>query len=102
MDPCKENFFLPVQGPLPALPEEVSGPPQGSIRKGKLVFPGKIAHLKEESAFKALLRKLYRQEWVVDCKPPFENAEMVMDYLGRYTHRVAISNDRLVKLEEAR
>ena len=42
---------------------------------------------------------LYRHEWVVYCKPPFKNAETVIDYLGRYTHRVALSNDRIVKLE---
>ena len=42
---------------------------------------------------------LYKQDWVVYCKPPFKNAETVIDYLGRYTHRVAISNDRLVKFK---
>lgn len=55
--------------------------------------------MKDKTAFNVLLKELYGQEWVVYCKPPFQSAEMVMDYLGRYTHRVAISNDRLVKLE---
>jgi hypothetical protein len=68
--------------------------------KGTLSFSGHIAPLKEGGAFKALLTSLYAQEWVVYCKPPFHNVEKVMDYLGRYTHRVAISNNRLVKLEE--
>jgi len=45
------------------------------------------------------LTDLYRYEWVVYCKPPFKNAETVIDYLGRYTHRVALSNDRLVKFK---
>jgi hypothetical protein len=66
---------------------------------GKLKFPGQIEELKEASAFKRFLTNLYHQEWVVDCRPPLKNPEKVMDYLGRYTHRVALSNDRLVKLE---
>ena len=66
---------------------------------GKLNFTGKIQHLKDESAFEALLTELYSQQWVVNCKPSFKSAETVIDYLGRYTHRVAISNDRLVKLQ---
>jgi len=45
------------------------------------------------------LNTLYSQEWNVYCKPPLHDAETVVEYLGRYTHRVAISNDRLVKLE---
>ena len=66
---------------------------------GELKFPGQIEKLKESSAFKRFLTNLYHQEWVVDCRPPLKNPEKVMDYLGRYTHRVALSNDRLVKLE---
>ena len=66
------------------------------------MFPGNIAPLKEKAVFNRLLKNLYAQEWVVYCKPPFESAEMVMDYLGRYTHRVAISNDRLVRLQNGR
>jgi hypothetical protein len=100
--PCKGRFFLPVKvlsrlfrGKFLAYFEE-------AYEKGKLAFPGKIAHLREKTAFKRLLKKLYGQEWVVYCKAPFGSAETVMDYLGRYTHRVAISNDRLVKLEDDR
>jgi hypothetical protein len=100
--PCKGEFFLPVKvlsrlfrGKFLAYLKEV-------YQKGGMEFPGKIAPLKEETAFNALLKDLYKQEWVVYCKPPFSSAEMVMDYLGRYTHRVAISNKRLIKLEGGR
>ncbi len=48
---------------------------------------------------KNLLNTCYRQKWVVYCKPPFDNAGMVVSYLGRYTHRVAISNNRILSLE---
>ena len=66
---------------------------------GKLKFPGKIEALKGAPAFKKFLTDLYQQEWVVYCKPSLKRAEQVMEYLGRYTHRVALSNDRLVSLE---
>jgi len=97
--PCKKDFLIPIKllsrlfrGKFLAYLEEAR-------EKGKLPFPGDIAPLKEDRAFKAMLHDLYDQEWVVYCKPPFSSAETVMDYLGRYTHRVAISNDRLVTME---
>jgi hypothetical protein len=46
-----------------------------------------------------LLNQCYRKEWVVYCKPPFRDAACVVEYLGRYTHRVAISNNRILKIE---
>jgi hypothetical protein len=70
-----------------------------AYESGELQFSGKIADLEAKTAFDELLSDLYDQEWVVYCKPPFKSAEAVMGYLGRYTHRVALSNDRLVKVE---
>jgi hypothetical protein len=67
-----------------------------------LKFPGKIKPLSLQTAFEKLLTELYGQEWVVYCKPPFNNVETVIDYLGRYTHRVAISNHRLLKLKDGK
>lgn len=69
---------------------------------GELVFPGKISELKDLSEFNGLLAGLYNQEWVVYCKPPIKKPEDVVDYLGRYTHRVAITNDRIIKLEDGK
>jgi hypothetical protein len=45
------------------------------------------------------MSRLYRKEWVVFLKPPFKNAHKVFEYLSRYTHRIAISNYRLIKIE---
>ncbi len=100
--PCKGEFFLPIKVLSRLYRGKFLAHLQEAYEKGKLVFPGKIAHLEEKSAFKGLLRELYKQEWVVYCKPPLRSAESVMEYLGRYTHRVAISNDRLVKMEGGR
>ena len=100
--PCKGDFFLPLKVLSRLFRGKFLAHLKKAYEKGKLVFPGKIAPLKEKAAFNRLLKALYKQEWVVYCKPPFGSAEMVMDYLGRYTHRVAISNERLVKLENDR
>jgi len=65
----------------------------------KLKFVGKIESLGEESKFKDLVNKLYEKGWIVYCKSPFSGPKKVLEYLARYTHRVAISNRRLIKLE---
>lgn len=65
----------------------------------KLIYPGAVCHLAQPAAFNALLGELYGKDWVVYCKPPFKRPEDVIEYLGRYTHRIAISNHRILKLE---
>jgi len=95
----RKDFFIPVN----VLSSLFRGKFLDGLKKlyeaGELQFPGQIEELKESPVFKRLLTSLYHQEWVVYCKPPLKHSEKVMDYLGRYTHRVALSNDRLVKLE---
>jgi hypothetical protein len=59
-----------------------------------------LAPLKPDTAFGAFIRSLYRQPWVVYAKPPFGSPAHVLQYLARYTHRVAISNHRLVDVTE--
>ena len=97
--PSRKDFFIPVS----VLSRLFRGKFLDGLRReyeaGHLRFPGQIEELKKSSAFKRLLTNLYRQEWVVYCKPPLKHPEKVIDYLGRYTHRVALSNDRLVKFE---
>ena len=68
--------------------------------QGELDFGGECADLADLTAFKRLLRGLHRKKWVVYCKPPFEGARQVFAYLGRYTHRVAISDHRLVAFHD--
>ena len=68
---------------------------QQAFEKERLSFHGNLAPLAEPSAFRALLGPLRHCKWVVYAKPPFGGPQQVIDYLGRYTHRVAISNHRL-------
>lgn len=71
-----------------------------AFEKGKLVFPGVINPLKRPHKFKELKNKLFTKNWVVYVKPPIKKPEYVLEYLGRYTHRVAISNHRIVTLKD--
>jgi hypothetical protein len=71
-----------------------------SFKSGHLIFPGGIAHLKNPSTFEIFRRRLSYKKWVVYCKPPFDGAKGVLQYLGRYTHRIAISNNRILKLQD--
>jgi len=71
-----------------------------AYRGGKLKFVGEIRSLSDTPKFQMMMDELYRQEWVTYCKPPFRSAQYVIEYLGRYTHRVAISNNRIVKVEQ--
>jgi hypothetical protein len=68
-------------------------------RAGELVFFGDLAELSEPQAFAAYLAPLRKIEWVVYAKPPFGGPEAVLAYLSRYTHRVAISNSRLINAD---
>jgi hypothetical protein len=75
---------------------------QTAFRAGKLGFHGELQSLGEKRSFAAWLKRLTKTEWVVYAKPPFGGPQQVLKYLARYTHRVAISNQRLVSLENGR
>src|SRR5260370_9860519 len=70
--------------------------PAAAHSDGKLTFFGAYSHLAEEKAFAAFLAPLKRTRWFVYSKPPFAGPKAVLAYLSRYTHRVAISNGRLI------
>jgi hypothetical protein len=66
---------------------------------GRLTFASSLLPLQQEKAFRSFLRPLFRQDWVVYAKPPFGGPHHVLGYLARYTHRVAITNHRLVAFQ---
>src|SRR5229473_2578458 len=73
-----------------------------AFQSGRLSFRGKLAALAQPKTFAAWLRSLFRKDWVVYAKRPFGGPEYVLQYLGRYTHRVAISNHRLVSFADGK
>jgi len=97
---CKRDFFLPVRV-LSRLFRRLFLEGLATLHAaGRLVFLGDLAPLVEKSAFDAALAPLRRSEWVVYAKRPFAGSKAVLAYLSRYTHRVAISNARLIALDE--
>jgi hypothetical protein len=97
---CRPNFFLPVRVLSRLFRRLVIEMLIAAHDAGKLTFFGKHAALAEAQAFAALLAPLRRSEWVVYSKKPFGGPEAVLAYLSRYTHRVAISNRRLIAADE--
>ena len=96
---CRPGFFLPVRvlsrlfrGLFLKYLEE-------AFDAGRLRFGGELSPLSERRRFVAHLAPARKTEWVVYAKPPFGGSRQVLDYVGRYTHRVAISDARLVALE---
>ena len=67
---------------------------------GRLLFPGTAASLGTPAAFDQLIRRLWKKSWVVYAKKPFAGPSTVLDYLGRYTHRVAIANHRITRIHD--
>ena len=91
----KKKFFIPVK----VLSRKFRGKFLYYLKQEKLDFHGENEYLKNEQNFNELMSKMYNKEWITYCKEPFKDAKSVIKYLGRYTHRVAISNERIVKEE---
>jgi len=98
--PCRPTFFLPVK----VLGQVFKGKYLAGLRRfyqrGQLRFGGSTADLADPAAFEELLRGLYAVGWVVYAKEPFGGPQQVLAYLTGYTHRVALSNRRLVRVTE--
>jgi hypothetical protein len=97
---CRPGFFLPVRVLSKVFRRLFLEALDATFQAGALGFFGDLANLAEPASFNRRLRELRRLDWVVYSKPPFGGPEQVLAYLGRYTHRVAIANSRLVGLSE--
>jgi hypothetical protein len=97
---CRPGFFLPVRVLSRLFRRLFLEDLQAAFDAGDLSFFGDLAELAQNAAFARRLAEARRGEWVVYAKPPFGGPEQVLAYLGRYTHRVAISNSRLVSLTD--
>jgi Putative transposase/Transposase zinc-binding domain len=95
-----ENYFLPKKVLRKIFRGKFVDALKQAFQNGQLRFPEDLKLLAQPKIFAAWLRPLYRQNWVVYLKPPFGGPEYVLQYLGRYTHRVAISNHRLVSFAD--
>jgi Putative transposase/Transposase zinc-binding domain len=94
----RKGFFIPVRVLSALFKGKFLDLLKKCFQSDKLVFPDRISHLKPSKDFERFRRQLYSKKWVVYCKPPFDGVQGVLQYLGRYTHRIAISNNRLLTL----
>ena len=97
---CRPGFFLPVRVLSRLFRRLFLELLQQAFCSGRLQFRHTLAALNDPDAFARYLQPLRQAEWVVYAKPPFAGPHQVLDYLGRYTHRVAISNHRLLAMED--
>jgi hypothetical protein len=103
--PCRQyrkSFFLPVRVLSLFFRKRFLLHLRQAFHKGKLQFHGELEPLAQPAAFEALCAKAAQGNWVVYAKRPFGGPEQVLKYLARYTHRVAISNRRLVAMQDGR
>jgi hypothetical protein len=96
---CGPRFFLPVRVLSSLFRRLFLESLQKAYDAGKLKFFTALEPLRERNAFCQLLARVKAYKWVVYAKRPFAGPQQVLDYVGRYTHRVAISNDRLLDIE---
>jgi hypothetical protein len=97
--PCRPGFFLPVRVLSRLFRRLFLEALHKAFDSGKLQFFAALESLSEPDAFAQLLDRMKACEWVVYAKRPFAGPKQVLDYVGRYTHRVAISNNRLLDIE---
>ena len=98
----RDHFFLPIKVLSRVFRGKFVAALQCAFREDHLRFSGNLTLLAQPKIFAAWLRPLFRKDWVVYSKPPFGGPEYVLQYLGRYTHRVAISNHRLISCADGK
>ena len=95
-----EKFFLPVEVLSKLFRGKYMAELKALYEEKKLQFHGSSEKYHNRYAFKELLNICYEKEWVPHCKKTFNGAQSVINYLGKYTHRIAISNHRIIRMDE--
>jgi hypothetical protein len=98
----KGKFLFPVKALSKVFRGKFISYLEDAYSKKQLRFPGNTRGLGSPEGFRRLLGKLWSKKWVVYTKPPIDRPEWVLDYLGRYTHRIAISNHRITDFSDGR
>jgi len=100
--PYQNKFLFPVKAMSMKIRERFVELLKEAKASDQLKFPEQLSYLSSEAEFTEYLKEIGRKNWVVYSKPPFSNPETVLDYFSRYTHRVAISNSRILSMEEGK
>jgi Putative transposase len=99
---CRQQFLFPVKVLSRLFRAKFVAYLKNAFQQGDLVFHGTLQSLGKKKQFITWLKRAAQSEWVVYAKPPFGGPQQVLRYLARYTHRVAISNQRLVSLQDGK
>ncbi len=99
---CENDYLFPVAALSKVFRGKFMEYLNRAYKDNELIFPGSIKNHRTVSGFKRFVNQLWSKEWVVHIEPPIAKPEHVLEYVGRYTHRVAISNNRIVSLENGR
>lgn len=100
--PARDSYLFRVESLAKEFRKRYLHRLEKAFLHGKLIFPGNTQIYGCPRRFKTLLQSLFRTTWIVYAKRPFAGPEQVLEYLGRYTHRVAISNNRIVSMENGK
>ena len=95
-----EEFFLPVKVLSKVFRGKYMAELKSLYQDNKLEFHGSSEKYRNSYNFKELLNTCYKKDWVPHCKKTFNGAQSVINYLGKYTHRIAISNHRIIRMDE--
>ncbi|MGA7930664.1 MAG: IS91 family transposase [Candidatus Sulfotelmatobacter sp.] len=98
--PCRQGFFLPVRVLSRLFRRLFLELLEKAFDDGQLKFFSSLQELQDRKAFLRYLAPIRKNEWVVYAKKPFAGPQQVLDYVGRYTHRVAISNNRILNIDD--
>lgn len=97
--PAKNSFLFRVKSLAKEFKRRYLAMIKQAYNKNELIFPGKTACYKSQEGFDSLINSASKPKWIVYAKKPFAGPEQVLEYLGRYTHRVAISNNRIQEVD---
>jgi len=99
---CRNDFLFPDSALSRVFRGKFIDYLEQAFEEEELIFPGNTASLGTSNGFKSCINQLWSKNWVVKIKEPIKRPELVLEYLGRYTHRVAISNDRILSLHHGK
>lgn len=100
--PCPNNYLFPEKALAQVFKGKFMEYLSHAKKENRLIFPGNTGVMGTRTGFAKLEHTLWSKAWVVDTEDPIDKPEHVLEYVGRYTHRVAISNNRIVSLQDGK
>lgn len=100
--PARQSFLFRIKSLAKEYRKRYLQKLQKAYQQKELIFPGKTTSLGSQPVFAEMIKKLSETEWIAYAKRPFAGPKQVLEYLGRYTHRIAISNNRLIAIDNGR